>query len=177
MRKYLFFFVACLFIYISCEDEDQITELTNRIQFSNFSSTDNYKSAVVSTQIKNLNNVEIIQHGHCWSVNQNPTISDNKTELGALNSNTFTSEFFNLEHNTEYYVRAYIEFDDIIYYSDTVFSFKTNEILIPSVGTIEIKRVSLENTEVECVIENTNGKILANPIPIRKTAIQAVVIL
>jgi len=38
--------------------------------------------------------------GLCWSINQNPTISDNHT-------NDFTSPLTNLTPNTNYYIRAY----------------------------------------------------------------------
>lgn len=44
--------------------------------------------------------------GVCWSINQNPTISDNKTINGSGVGN-FTSLISNLTPSTQYYVRAY----------------------------------------------------------------------
>ncbi len=47
---------------------------------------------------------EIIARGVCWSTNQNPTISDNKT---TETTNTFTSTITDLVANTTYYFRVY----------------------------------------------------------------------
>lgn len=48
----------------------------------------------------------ITARGVCWSTNQNPTISDNKTADGTGIGN-FTSNITNLKTGTTYYVRAY----------------------------------------------------------------------
>ena len=48
------------------------------------------------------------QYGHCWSTNQNPTITDNVSTNGtASNIGAFTSTLTSLTPNTTYYVRAY----------------------------------------------------------------------
>ena len=48
------------------------------------------------------------QHGVVWSVEENPTLEDNKTEEGVvLGDEPFTSEITGLEQDTTYYVRAY----------------------------------------------------------------------
>lgn len=50
----------------------------------------------------------VIQHGHVWSSTPNPTIDDNKTELGtALTTGDYVSTLTELQPNTTYYVRAY----------------------------------------------------------------------
>lgn len=50
----------------------------------------------------------ITSHGHCWSLNPNPTIADNKKELGSTTkTGTFVSSFSDLSNATTYYVRAY----------------------------------------------------------------------
>lgn len=49
------------------------------------------------------------QHGHCWDTAPNPTVSDSKTELGAVAATgPFTSNLTGLNHTTTYYVRAYV---------------------------------------------------------------------
>jgi len=88
-----------------------------------FSIYDNALPLVISGEISNISNFSakaegsienfgtessVVQHGHCWSTNENPTIEDNKTELGTKNTiGNFTSELSNLLDNTTYYVRAY----------------------------------------------------------------------
>jgi len=47
------------------------------------------------------------QHGHCWSTSPNPTIADDKTELGAGEEGTFESTLTVLLAAITYYVRAY----------------------------------------------------------------------
>ncbi|MCK4414908.1 MAG: hypothetical protein KAY32_15345 [Candidatus Eisenbacteria sp.] len=48
------------------------------------------------------------QHGHCWNTLGTPTISDNKTALGAKATvGAFTSSLTGLTEGTKYFVRAY----------------------------------------------------------------------
>ena len=158
MKRVLLYLGICVLILISCEKEDDINNLSNKVEFSDFSVSEiSFKTAQISSKIPETYGLNIIQHGHCWSENQNPTIADAKTMLGTLESNVFTSEINNLEHNTNYYVKVYVEFQDVIYYSDSIFTFKTNEILAPSVTTVEIKRVTVNNAEIKSIINNNNG--------------------
>ena len=49
------------------------------------------------------------QHGVCWSTSSSPTISDSKTEEGAVSSTgAFTSSITGLSSKITYYVRAYV---------------------------------------------------------------------
>lgn len=51
----------------------------------------------------------ITEHGHCWSVNAEPTISDSLSKLGAKTDSTeFKTTINNLTVNQVYYIRAYI---------------------------------------------------------------------
>jgi uncharacterized protein (TIGR02145 family) len=63
--------------------------------------------------------------GVCWSKNQNPTISDSKTENGR-GVGSFSSCISGLEPNTLYYVRAYATNSDGTGYGSAT-SFKTLE--------------------------------------------------
>lgn len=52
---------------------------------------------------------QVDEHGHCWSVSANPTISDEHSTLGATsNTGSFTSQLTGLNPTTTYHVRAYV---------------------------------------------------------------------
>ncbi|MFZ4707931.1 MAG: LamG domain-containing protein, partial [Bacteroidales bacterium] len=62
----------------------------------------------IQGEITNLGDGLVTQHGHCYSISQNPNISGSKTELGAKNSlGNFTSQVDGLQQLTTYYIRAY----------------------------------------------------------------------
>lgn len=66
--------------------------------------------AEVSGNILNLGNTdELSQYGHVWSTKANPTIVDEKTQLGSTASvGDYTSTLAGLTPSTTYYVRAYV---------------------------------------------------------------------
>lgn len=62
----------------------------------------------ISGNIVNTGGSPILDYGHCWSRNENPTIEDNTNSLGECEKETsFTSSITGLESYTTYYVRAY----------------------------------------------------------------------
>lgn len=65
--------------------------------------------AMVAGNITFLGNTDgLSQYGHVWSTRGEPTIADNKTQLGVTGSTgAFNSTLTNLEPNTTYHVRAY----------------------------------------------------------------------
>lgn len=64
-------------------------------------------TVITSTEsITNDGGDAVINKGVCWSTNQNPTITDNKTTNGA-SSESFTSSITGLTPGTTYYIRAY----------------------------------------------------------------------
>jgi len=69
--------------------------------------------------------ITIKERGVCWSVNPNPTISDNRT-INESGAGTFTSRMKNLIQDTRYYVRAYAIYSEKVAYGEEV-SFKTND--------------------------------------------------
>ena len=87
-------------------------------------------SASVSARFSSLGNPHPSQYGVCWSTGTDPTIEDNKLELGARDSlGDFSAMLNDLDMNTHYYVRAYAVNDAGMVYSDTL-SFVTLEVSI-----------------------------------------------
>lgn len=63
----------------------------------------------IAGNIISLGNTEgLSQYGHVWNTKQSPTVSNNRTQLGATESTgTFNSTLTGLNPNTTYYVRSY----------------------------------------------------------------------
>lgn len=61
---------------------------------------------IVGSWIANEGGASIITKGLCWSLNPNPTLDDIFLEYGS-GPGPFTMEINELEHDTEYYIRAY----------------------------------------------------------------------
>ena len=85
---------------------------------------------------------EVTARGVCWSVEQNPTIENDKTIDGS-GVGTYQSELTNLSQNTTYYVRAYATNSEGTSYGDEV-SFTTMEEIIITTPTV----VTLDATEI-----------------------------
>ena len=104
-----------------------------------------YHDAQVRTNITYLGDADITQHGHCWSINQNPTIVDFKTDKGELNQiGDIISVLSGLAPNTTYYIRPYFSTGDGISYGSQAI-FTTASTGIPAVITSEITNVTLNS--------------------------------
>lgn len=65
-------------------------------------------SAIVDGEIIELGVDSITEHGHCWSINKNPTINNFKTTLGSKKiKGIYTSNITNLTSDCIYYIRSY----------------------------------------------------------------------
>ena len=122
--KYFLFLLMIIFTCISCEKEPDIpTGQGNKIELS--VSTDLVlridTMASAKGTIKNLGYLnEVKQHGHCWSLTQQPdTTSPFKTKLGYKNTKgDFESSLYGLDLNKVYYVRAYIANETHVAYGE-----------------------------------------------------------
>ncbi len=71
---------------------------------------------------------DITNHGHCWSTDSLPSLSDNLLSYGPINeADTFYTEISNLQYNTTYFARAFIIAENTIHYGNTV-KFNIEEI-------------------------------------------------
>ena len=107
-----------------------------------------YLSAQISTTTSDLGGNTIVQHGHCWSKQEEPTIADFKTSLGELTQpKKVTSELTNLDDNTTYYVRPYLTNSATTIYGDET-SFTTLKTGIPVSSTNGVSNITL--TSANC---------------------------
>lgn len=89
---------------------NQVSFSTNQIAFPALTTTEitsiTNSSAVSGGTITADNGGAVSTKGVCWSISENPTISDDKTSDGSGIDN-FISTLSGLTSNTKYYVRAY----------------------------------------------------------------------
>jgi len=113
-----------------------------------------YRSCTAQGSIIDIGEDGITQHGFCWSTSQNPTLADNKMELGPKNSPGRFSEFLTeLSPNTTYYIKAFAQSHDEVFYGDQK-SFVTLAATEPTVITTAIHNIT--QTTAQCGGEVTD---------------------
>jgi hypothetical protein len=125
---------AALILFSSCEKEvEKTVSALSTIEVNEITQT----TAISGGNITDEGGATVTARGVCWSVNQNPTIDDSKTEDGSGSGN-FTSNITDLEPNTTYYVRAYATNSVGTGYG-SVMSFTTLEAInVPTVTTADV---------------------------------------
>ncbi len=89
----------------------------------------------------------IKQHGFCWSESSNPSINNNKVELGVKSTTgAFSGDLTNLTQNTTYYVRAYAKSNDPVVYGEAK-SFTTKSHELPTVTTSLVTSITSNSAE------------------------------
>jgi hypothetical protein len=89
-----------------------------------------YYAAVLTGTLEVAGSEQILDHGHCWSSNnQNPTLEDYHSSLGTLSqTGSFKSHIKNLTINTPYYYTSYVKTTKGVYYGRTqAFSTRKDE--------------------------------------------------
>jgi hypothetical protein len=106
-------------------------------------------SANVGGGIASIGNTNILQYGHCWSINTNPTTADAKTTLGSKSSiGTYNSVLNYLLPGTTYYVRAYATNEGGTTYSSES-SFTTLPTPVPpSLTTGTVSNITLTGAQI-----------------------------
>jgi len=103
------------------EKEFEITAEDLEFNSSEIEKLEEIGSILVTSSTIGLGSVNFIEHGHCWSQNDPPTIDDvNKTAFGSFASDTtFTSQINNLTMGV-YYIRGYLESEGSVIYTNTL---------------------------------------------------------
>ena len=133
-----------LFVFLSCEKNPtessaNVPEVTTA-EVSAITDT----SAQCGGTITSDGGATVTARGVCWSTDQTPTVSDNKT-IDGTGAGSFTSSITGLATNTTYYVRAYATNGTGIGYGSTM-SFTT--LGIPELTTAEVSEIT--STTAQC---------------------------
>jgi len=101
----------------------------------------------------------IVQHGHCWSTNENPTIADNFVNNGSTSeTGEFTSTLRALTPGAVYYVRAYATGDNETIYGDQKF-FSSGKGL-PKLAINQITNIGKASATCEVEITSDGGEAI-----------------
>lgn len=150
MKKYIHIFLFIVFaiiVLVKCKKEPE-TPGGNKIEIGQSTiDTVEYATASIKSIVGDLGGNEIIQHGHCWSKDKEPTNESSKTELGKLEApGSFISELTELEDNTTYYVRSYLKYSYGVVYG-TELTIKTLKTGLPVVSTDEVGNITLNTAQ------------------------------
>lgn len=113
----------------------------------------------ISGNIVNTGGSPILDYGHCWSRNENPTIEDHTNSLGECNKEkSFTSSITGLESYTTYYVRAYARNAQGISYSKQL-EVKTKDALTKPEVSIASSATNITETgfDISGSVVSTGG--------------------
>ncbi|MDL2228465.1 hypothetical protein LJC30_06235, partial [Odoribacter sp. OttesenSCG-928-L07] len=98
-------------------------------------------SATLNGDITFVGSPEYTERGFCYSTNNNPTVNDTKIIVEGNGTGEYSVEVDELESNTQYYVRAYVESTTGAVYGDTK-PFKTLSGTLATVTTLPISNVT-----------------------------------
>ncbi len=135
-----------IILVVSCERFDIVRVMDTKTDSIEVNSS----KIVAYGTILDIGEKKIIQHGHCWSINEEPTINDYKTELGEVESrDTFVSELKKIIPGVDHYIRSYI-FDGNQYIYGNTLKF------IVTADDIEFNTDSLRNlSETKLIVSSS----------------------
>jgi len=141
-KLYTFCFLfICFFILIFVNGCKEI-EPERIVRLKTGSVTDiSYTSCSVHGTILDVGDSYIEQHGFCWGTVTNPSINNEKTELGKkLYPGDFSSVIYDLSAYTTYYVKSFAQNTDEIFYGEEKL-FSTLEYYLPILTTAAVTEI------------------------------------
>ncbi len=127
MRKSLSFiaiFLITVLMFFGCTKKNPTENDINTPQVTTSEVTDVLQTtALCGGTVTSNEGTAITARGVCWSINETPEVTDNKT-TDSTGTGSFTSEISGLNANTTYYVRAYATNSEGTGYGDII-SFTT----------------------------------------------------
>jgi uncharacterized protein (TIGR02145 family) len=111
--------LVLVFAFISCSKLETVP-LTKFSKINEISQVSK-NSAIAKARFMDVGK-DITSYGHCWNVNPNPGIDDNKSSTQGIppKQQDFTSELIDLIPNTEYHIRAFAITSSGTVYGETI---------------------------------------------------------
>jgi uncharacterized protein (TIGR02145 family) len=148
--------------FITCRKDKDDPAGGNKIELGvNLIDTVSYFFTGIQTEVISLGGNEIIQHGHCWNTETNPTINENHTLLGKLNSKIdFLSTIDTLLPNTVYFIRPYIQTSYAVAYGEEE-QIKTLKAGKPGVSTNQVSEITLTSALCGGIVTRDSGLVVS----------------
>ncbi len=109
---------------------------------------------VFTGSIINMGEEQLRHHGFCWSESRVPTVKSAVTDLGERNiKGEFSSYVSRLKSETTYYLRAYANSSNGVFYSKEK-SFTTGTPTVPRVSTTPVLHISASSAECGGIVTN-----------------------
>jgi uncharacterized protein (TIGR02145 family) len=147
--------------FITCRKDKDDPAGGNKIELGvNLIDTVSYFFTGIQTEVISLGGNEIIQHGHCWNTEANPTINESHTVLGELSSEIdFHSTIDTLLPNTVYYIRPYIQTACAVAYGEEE-QIKTLKTGKPVVSTNPVLNITLTSALCGGIVSSDSGLVV-----------------
>jgi uncharacterized protein (TIGR02145 family) len=148
-------------LFITCrKDKDDPTGGNEMELGANLIDTISYFFTGIQTEVISLGGNEIIQHGHCWNTEMNPTIEGNHTRLGNLTSiKDIQSVIDSLEPNTTFHIRPYIQTAYAVAYGDEE-QIKTLKTGKPVVSSNLVSDITLTSALSGGIVTRDSGLVV-----------------
>jgi hypothetical protein len=114
-------------------------------------------SAEVKGTIKSDGGLKITNRGVAWSTSQNPTIGNNKAEIGEGNGD-FEISMRELKPKTRYYIRAYASNGKGIAYGNELTLYNENDKI--TVKTKDLIKEAHAEYGLTCIVTNEKGLVV-----------------
>ena len=142
LKLFISSLVLLVAVIFSCKKEPEIPSGNKIIIGQTTVDSSSYVIAEISTTITDIGGNTIIEHGHCWSTESEPTIADSNSTLGKLTQpEKIESILTGLIDNTKYYSRSYLSTNAATIYGDEV-SFTTLKTGIPGLITNAVSDIT-----------------------------------
>lgn len=150
----MMFLVLTSFLIASCNKDTEEPKIVITVTTASISQI-TQTSAKSGGSISITGDAVIDGKGICWSITQNPTITDSKTADGTGGS-SYTSSLTGLTPSTTYYVRAYATYSEGIVYGNEL-TFTTGTVVLPTVSTSSITNITQTTSTVGGNVTSDGG--------------------
>jgi C1A family cysteine protease len=104
--------------------------------------------------------IAVTEKGICWSTSPAPTVALSTKEISTTSNTSFSFNISNLSSSTKYYVRAFANVNNQIYYGNEVSTTTGQNVTTPIVSTGTVSNITQNSATVAGDVTNSGGAIV-----------------